>query len=159
MGIGPGLVTAIAVAAIVWALRPAPPAGEQRFEINTPPTTDPTSLAISPDGQKIVFVATSEGRAMLWLHRFDSGTSAPLAGTDGAMAPFWSPDSRTVGFFTSTDNQLKRIEIDSGSLQALGTAPGVPAVPGTATARFSSRCLWDKRPSSASLPKAVKRPR
>ena len=44
------LVTAIAVAAIVWALRPAPPAGELRFEINTPPTTDPVSLAISPDG-------------------------------------------------------------------------------------------------------------
>ena len=117
------LVAALAVAIGVWALRPLPPEGELRFEINTPPTTDPLSLAISPDGQKIVFVATSEGRAMLWLRLLDSGTAAPLAGTDGAMAPFWSPDSRSLGFFTSTDGQLKRIEIDSGSVQALGRFP------------------------------------
>ncbi len=117
------LVAALAVAIAVWALRPAPPAGELRFEINTPTTTDPVSLAISPDGQRIVFVATSEGRSMLWLRPLDSTTATPLGGTDGAMAPFWSADSRTVGFFTSTDNQLKRIDIDSGSLQALGTFP------------------------------------
>ena len=88
-------------------------AGEMRFEITTPPTTDPVSLAISPDGQKIVFVATSDGVSKLWLRSLDSDTAAPLAGTDGAVAPFWSPDSRTVGFFTTTDNQLKRIDIDS----------------------------------------------
>ena len=45
-------------------LREAPPPvpPEMRLEITTPPTTDPVSLAISPDGQKIVFVATAEGR-------------------------------------------------------------------------------------------------
>ena len=117
------VVTAIAVAAIVWALRPAPPGGELRVEISTPRTTDPVSLAISPDGEKLVFVATSEGRDVLWLRRLDSGTAAPLAGTDGAQALFWSPDSRRVAFFTSSDNQLKHIEIDSGSLQALGRFP------------------------------------
>ena len=117
------LVAVIAVAAIVWALRPTPPAGEKHLEITTPRTTDPVSLAISPDGEKLVFVATSEGRDVLWLRRIDSGTAAPLAGTDGALAPFWSPDSRRVGFFTSTDNQLKHIEIESGSLQALGRFP------------------------------------
>ena len=115
------LVAAVAVVAIAWALRPAPPPGEMRFEITTPPTTDPGSLAISPDGRKIVFVATSQGRSMLWLHLLESGTAAPLAGTDDAVAPFWSPDSRSVGFSTATDNQLKRIEIVNGSLQALGT--------------------------------------
>jgi Tol biopolymer transport system component len=118
------LVAALGVAIAVWALRPLPPAGELRFEINTPTTTHPVSLAISPDGRKIVFVATSEGRSKLWLRRLDSAAAAePLPGTDGAMAPFWSPDSRTVGFFTSTDNQLKHIDVDSGSLQTLGTFP------------------------------------
>jgi eukaryotic-like serine/threonine-protein kinase len=117
------LVAALAVAIAVWALRPLPPAGELRFEINTPATTDPASLAISPDGRKIVFVAMSEGRAKLWLRRFDSGSAAPLPGTDGAMAPFWSPDSRTVAFFTNTDDQLKRLDIDGRSLQALGRFP------------------------------------
>ena len=47
--------------------------------------------------QRIVFVATSEGVPKLWLRSLDSDRAAPLAGTDGAMAPFWSPDSRTVG--------------------------------------------------------------
>ena len=158
MGIGLGARRGACGCAIVWALRPAPPAGELRFEITTPPTTDPVSLAISPDGQKIVFVATSEGRSMLWLRPLDSDTAAPLAGTDGAMAPFWSPDSRTVGFFTTTDNQLKRIDIDSGSLQALGTFP--LGTGGTwnrdGTILFSTLC-GTSGPSSASPPLAVKR--
>ncbi len=117
------LAAVIAVAVIVWALRPAPPEGEMRFEITTPPTTDPASLAISPDGQKIVFVATSEGQNRLWLRTLDSGTATPLAGTDGARFPFWSPDSRTVAFFSYTDNQLKRIDIDGRSLQVLVNFP------------------------------------
>ena len=95
------LVGAVAIVAVMSTRRPEPPAGEVRFEIQTPPTTDPISLAISPDGQKIVFVATSEGRNKLWLRRLDSASAEPLAGTDGALAPFWSPDSRSVAFFTS----------------------------------------------------------
>jgi eukaryotic-like serine/threonine-protein kinase len=117
------LVAAAAVAAVVFARRPESPAGEVRFEINTPPTSDALSLAISPDEQNIVFVATHEGRNKLWIRRLDSVSAEPLAGTDGATAPFWSPDSRTVGFFTSTDNQLKRIDIDSRLLRVLGRAP------------------------------------
>ena len=88
---------------------PSAAAPEMRLEITTPPTTDPVSLAISPDGQKIVFVATSEGRSRLWLRSLDSTATRPLAGTDGAFYPFWSPDSRSVGFFA--DGKLKRIDI------------------------------------------------
>ena len=117
------VVAALAVAALVWALRAAPPAGEMRLDIATPPTADPGSLAISPDGRKIVFVATSDGVSKLWLRSLDSSIAAPLAGTDGAVAPFWSPDSRVVGFFTTTDGQLKRIDIDTRSLQVLGNVP------------------------------------
>ena len=62
-----------------------PPAPEMRLEITTPPTTDPVSLAISPDGQKIVFVATSEGQSRLWLRSLDSVSARPLAGTDGCL--------------------------------------------------------------------------
>src|SRR5262245_60822972 len=120
------LVTAIAVAAIVWALRPAPRAGELRFEITKPPTTgiagQSLSVAISPDGKRIVYVATSDGVQNLWVRSLDSDRAAPLAGTDGATAPFWAPDSRTVAFFTTTDNQLKRIDIENGSLTVVATA-------------------------------------
>ena len=92
-----------------------------RVEINTPPTTDPTSLAISPDGQKIVYVANSEGRSRMWLRSLDSVSARPLTGTDGAQSPFWSPDSRSVGFFA--DGKLKRIDLDGGSVQTLANAP------------------------------------
>jgi len=65
----------------------------------------------------------SEGQNRLWLRRLDSASAEPLAGTDGAGAPFWSPDSRSIAFFTSTDNRLKRLDIDGRSMQVLGTFP------------------------------------
>ncbi len=111
------------VAAIVWIGRagvPAPPP-EVRLEITTPPTPDPTSLAISPDGQKIVFVATSDARPRLWLRSLDSVSARPLAGTDGGFFPFWSPDNRSIGFFA--DGKLERIDIDGGLVRALANAP------------------------------------
>jgi Tol biopolymer transport system component len=117
------VVAALAAAALVWSLRAAQPAGEIRLDIATPPTADPGSLAISPDGRRIVFVATSDGVSKLWLRSLESSSAAPLAGTDGAEAPFWSPDSRAIGFFTTTDGQLKRIDIDTRSLKVLGNVP------------------------------------
>ena len=115
------LVALIAAAAIAWAVRPLPSAPEMRVEITTPPTSDPISLAISPDGQKIVFVATSDGRPRLWLRSLDSGSARPLAGTDGGFYPFWSPDNRSIGFFA--DGKLERIDIDGGLVRAVANAP------------------------------------
>ncbi len=115
------VMTIIAGIALQRAFRTAPTPAEVRLEINTPPTTDPTSLAISPDGRTIVFVAASEGRLRLWLRFLDSVAARPLTGTDGAQNPFWSPDSQSVGFFA--DGKLKRMEIDGGSVQILATAP------------------------------------
>jgi Tol biopolymer transport system component len=96
---------------------PEAPAREMRVEITTPPTTDPTSLAISPDGAELAFVASSDGRPMLWLRSLVTGEARPLAGTDGAAAPFWSPDSRSIGFFAS--GGLWRITTDGTFLRAL----------------------------------------
>jgi serine/threonine protein kinase len=114
------LVALIAVVLGLFPFRPPSAAPERRLEITTPPTTHPMSLAISPDGQKIVFAATSQGRSQLWLRALDSVSARPLAGTDGASLPFWSPDSRSVGFFT--DIRLQRIDIDGGSVRALANA-------------------------------------
>ena len=118
------LLAAVALAIpTVRHLREAPPPvpPEMRLEINTPPTTDPVSLAISPDGQKIVFVATEEGRSRLSLRSLDAVSARPLTGTEGASWPFWSPDGRSVGFFA--DGKLKRIDVDGGQLQNLTDAP------------------------------------
>ena len=116
-----GFLALIAAIWAVWASRPPAPAAEMRVDIATPPTTDPVSLAISPDGQKIVFVATSEGRSRLWLRSLSAASARPLEGTDAASLPFWSPDSRSVGFFA--DGKLKRIDIDGGSATVLANAP------------------------------------
>ena len=115
------LVTLIAAGAITWGFRQLPSPPEMRLEITTPPTGGPASLAISPDGQKIVFVATSGGQSTLWLRPLDSTSGRALAGTDGASFPFWSPDNQSVGFFA--DGKLKRVDVDRGSVQILADAP------------------------------------
>jgi serine/threonine protein kinase/Tol biopolymer transport system component len=102
---------------ITWAVRPVPSAPEIRLELTTPPSTDPVSLAISPDGRKVVFVATHEGRSRLWLRPLDSLSARPLERTDHAACPFWSPDATSVGFFA--DGQLKRVDVQSGAVEEL----------------------------------------
>ena len=121
---GVALLAAVALAVpTVRHLREAPPPvpPEMRLEITTPATTDPVSLAISPDGQQIVFVATEEGRSRLSVRSLDAVSARPLTGTEGASWPFWSPDGRSVGFFA--DGKLKRIDVDGGQLQSLTDAP------------------------------------
>jgi eukaryotic-like serine/threonine-protein kinase len=112
-------VVVVATAVIVSARHPVPTAPEMRFEITAPPTTDPRSLAISPNGQKIAFVATTDGRSQLWLRSLDALVAQPLSGTDSAATPFWSPDSRSVGFFA--DGKLKRVDLDGGAVEAVAT--------------------------------------
>jgi serine/threonine protein kinase len=113
------LLATAATAALIWN-RPAPALPETRLEITTPPTTDPVSIAISPDGRQIAFVATSNEKPHLWIRSLDSVSARPLAGTEGAYYPFWSPDGRSIAFFA--DSRLKRVEVDSGSVQNLATA-------------------------------------
>jgi len=68
---------------------------------------------ISPDGRYIVFSAYGSGGAQLYLRSLDSTSPQALAGTEGATFPFWSPDSRSIAFFT--DDKLKRIEVSGGT--------------------------------------------
>jgi Tol biopolymer transport system component/predicted Ser/Thr protein kinase len=77
--------------------------------------------ALSPDGSKVVFGArTADGKAPLWVRPLDSAAMQPLAGTDGATFPFWSPDSRSIGFFA--DGKLKRIDASGGPALTLADA-------------------------------------
>jgi Tol biopolymer transport system component len=114
------VATIVAAGSVAWALRPHPVEPEMRLEITTPPTTDPVSLAISPDGRRLAFVATSEGLPRLWVRGFDSVEARPLAGSEGAKNPFWSPDGRSLAFFA--DARLKRIDVDNGLVQTLANA-------------------------------------
>jgi hypothetical protein len=79
-------------------------------------------LAISPDGSRLVFGATDvEGKQSLWVRALQDATSQPLPGTEGATYPFWSADSRFIGFFA--EGKLKKIEAAGGPSQAICDAP------------------------------------
>src|SRR2546421_5248322 len=77
---------------------------------------------ISPDGKTLAFVAMdASGKSLLYLRPLDSLVSQPLAGTDGAILPFWSPDSRSLGFFAG--GKLRKIEVAGGQPTTLANAP------------------------------------
>ncbi|MFT5424861.1 MAG: Tol biopolymer transport system component/tRNA A-37 threonylcarbamoyl transferase component Bud32 [Phycisphaerales bacterium] len=68
--------------------------------------------AVSPDGTMVVFAALEDGKARrLWVRRLGERDSTELVGTDDAMFPFWSPDSKSVGFFTG--DLLRRVDLAS----------------------------------------------
>ena len=97
------VVAAAAIGAgVVWFTRPEPPAGRPvRFQVAAPPaTTLGFPFVVSPDGQHAAFIAfNAEGVAQLWVHAFDTGQSRVLERAGQVNSPpFWSPDSRTIGF-------------------------------------------------------------
>jgi eukaryotic-like serine/threonine-protein kinase len=76
------------------------------------------AMALSPDGTKLAFVARAkDGSTALWVRSLNALTAQPLAGTSGAFFPFWSPDSRFIGFFS--DGKLRKIDASGGPPQAL----------------------------------------
>ena len=76
-----------------------------------------TPPAISPDGRRVAFIANLEGKTQVWIRPLESVTAQPLAGTDGADFPFWSPDSRFIAFFAG--GKLKKIDASGGPPQTL----------------------------------------
>ena len=112
---------ALVTSAMLYLRRTVPEAVVTRLDVVTPPTIDSFSFALSPDGRQLVFVANGEKASQLWVRPFDQTTAQPLAGTEGAVYPFWSPDALAVGFFA--DGKLKRINLTGGAVQVLADAP------------------------------------
>jgi serine/threonine-protein kinase len=74
------------------------------------------SAVLSPQGDRLVFVGqprTGSGGQRLYLRRMETLVTTPIAGTDGAMNPFFSPDGEWLGFFAN--NKLRKISIDGGT--------------------------------------------
>ncbi|MGC2495600.1 hypothetical protein, partial [Candidatus Binatus sp.] len=78
--------------------------------------------AISPDGASVAFAATgADGKTALWVRPTNALEAHALSGTDGAIFPFWSPDSRSLGFFA--ESKLKTVDLEGGSAQVVCDVP------------------------------------
>jgi Tol biopolymer transport system component len=91
-----------------------------RFII-TPPEKDFGRAAISPDGRSLVFQTVSEGKRQLSLRPLGDFSAHSLSGTEGGSGYFWSPDSRSIGFFA--EGKLKKIDLMGGTTQTLCNLP------------------------------------
>ena len=108
--------------------------GEARaYRFTVPPrgVDEYRPAVISPDGRHLAF--TSQDR--LWLRPLDRADPVALEGTDGAKEPFWSPDSRSIGFFSAgpTGNTLKKVGIAGAPPETVAELPA-----GWATGTWSS---------------------
>ena len=80
-----------------------------------------TQVAVSPDGRNVVFVAGVKDAFQIWLRPVATLAARPIPGTESGAFPFWSPDSRFIGFFA--DGKLKKIPIAGGPPTVLSDAP------------------------------------
>jgi serine/threonine protein kinase/Tol biopolymer transport system component len=118
--VGASIAIALLLGAVGGALYPRhmPEPLRSRFPITTPTLQTPAFPSISPDGRHIAFVARNpSGTFSLFLRSLDSLEAQPLGGTDNAAQPFWSPDSRSIGFVAQ--GKLKRIDVSGGPPQAI----------------------------------------
>src|SRR5262249_5177578 len=109
-------------------------------------------------GMRLVFVASGDGAQRLWVRSFSAGTTLPLPGTEEAEYPFWSADSRSIGFFAG--GKLKRIDFSGGPPQVIADAPtgrgGAWNAEGTILfAPTPSAALWRVPASGGSPPVQV----
>jgi len=123
-----GFVTASAIGVALWTTSPRPQAERRPLSFHlTPPlgaefqfSPNEGGSVISPDGRSVAFVAVTNGTPRVWIRGLDSLIARELQDTDGAKFPFWSPDSRAIGFFTSTD--LRRIDVSGAGAVVLARA-------------------------------------
>jgi Tol biopolymer transport system component len=122
------LVAVALAAAVFYFRRPAAelkvvhftvaPPEKQRLPLNG---VGPNFFSVSPDGSKVAFVAVdASGHSQLWLRDLDSSTARALPGTEGAWAPFWSPDSRFIAFDAGS---LKKVPATGGPAETIAASP------------------------------------
>ncbi len=116
------MLMAVGFAWAYFTRQPTPDARVMKFSILPPEKSSFGQIAVSPDGRHLAFTAATGGNVQLWVQALDSTEAKPLAGTTGATFPFWSPDSRFIGFFA--DGRLKKIEFTGGPVQTLCDVTG-----------------------------------
>jgi serine/threonine-protein kinase len=122
------LLAVAAAAAAVWTLKPvagvAPspvarlavtlPAGERIGDLSR------QSIALSPDGASIAYIGEHDGTRQIFVRALDSLDARSVSGTEGAIAPFFSPDGRWIGFFST--GKLRKVATTGGAVQSVADA-------------------------------------
>jgi eukaryotic-like serine/threonine-protein kinase len=130
-----GAAAAAATIAALWGwLRPAPSLPLSQFSLALRPNqalvpplgTGGARIALSPDGRALVYSGPGDGGTRLWLRRFDQLDATPIAGTEGAASPFFSPDGQRIGF------------VKDGSQVRIASLAGAPTVTLTDKANTTS---------------------
>ena len=129
-------VCGLAVGALVWTSRPAPPRLVTRFSITVAPAErlgasglnfgfnaggSRTGFTWTPDGRALVFTGKSEKARLLFVHWMDEVAARPLEGTSGAQAPAVSPDGQAVAFFgeDSGTGAIRKVSLSGGASQTI----------------------------------------
>jgi Tol biopolymer transport system component/tRNA A-37 threonylcarbamoyl transferase component Bud32 len=147
------LVTVVAVAAAVWTLKPVAPGAPlavARLAMTLPPgdrigDLARPSLTVSPDGSSLAYIGQHGGTTQLFVRAIDGSEARPIAGTDRAIAPFFSPDGRWIGFFST--GRLKKVPATGGAVEnvcdAASSMGGTWAADNTIYfAPFNTSALW-----------------
>jgi eukaryotic-like serine/threonine-protein kinase len=81
-------------------------------------------IALSPDGQTFAFAATdASGKSFLWIRDLSSSEARPIEQTEGALLPFWSPDSQFIGFWAGA--KLKKVQRSGGIPEVIYSVPEI----------------------------------
>ena len=110
-----------AIAALTLSDTEAPPRSVGRFSI---PQDVRNGLALSPDGERLVYSATSQGVRRLVIRSRDRLEAVPIPGIEGGFSPFFSPDGASIGYFA--EGALKRVDLDGGAPLTLVAQVGNP---------------------------------
>ncbi|HEX5632318.1 MAG TPA: protein kinase, partial [Gemmatimonadales bacterium] len=114
-----GLVALAAVLAAVRLARRTPDAPVTRLSVALPKAqrlraASTRRFAISRDGSRLVYVGPDSLGTQLWVRDLGALDARPLSGTSGALAPFFSPDGRSVAYFTGAPGDLRVARVDGG---------------------------------------------
>ena len=132
-----GLIVGATTIALVWNRRPVqtPTAGAvARMVIALPPgdrlgvALDRSRLAISHDGNRVAYIASRAGTEQLFLRAMNNLEAVPLAGTENAYSPFFSPDGQWLAFFA--EDKLKKVSVAVGCRRSFATRAWRPAATG-----------------------------
>ncbi|MFQ5652700.1 MAG: protein kinase, partial [bacterium] len=125
-----GLAVVTAVLALVFSFMTREPVSSEAIRLNLSTLTsknqsllrtDVQALALSPDGNSLVYTLSEKGQSLLYLRSLKDFDAVPLKGTTNARAPFFSPDGQWIGFLA--DGKIKKISVSGGVAETICDAP------------------------------------